>query len=44
MAPKYAKDQPGDFVNRIEKVAIVGVSHQPTLSTYTYLVNMISRS
>lgn len=26
MSPKYAKDQPEGFVNRIEKVAIVGVS------------------
>lgn len=26
MSPKYAKDQPAGFVNRIEKVAIVGVS------------------
>lgn len=25
MAPEYAKHQPGGFVNRIEKVAIVGV-------------------
>lgn len=25
MSPKYAKDQPAGFVNRIEKVAIVGV-------------------
>ena len=26
MAQKYAKDQPAGFTNRIEKVAIVGVS------------------
>jgi hypothetical protein len=26
MAQKYAKDQPTGFTNRIEKVAIVGVS------------------
>jgi hypothetical protein len=26
MAQKYAKDQPADFANRIERVAIVGVS------------------
>lgn len=25
MAPKYARDQPEGFVNRIERVAIVGV-------------------
>lgn len=26
MAQKYAKDQPSGFTNRIERVAIVGVS------------------
>lgn len=26
MAQKYAKDQPAGFTNRIERVAIVGVS------------------
>lgn len=31
MAPKYARDQPAAFTNRIENVAIVGVS--PRLST-----------
>lgn len=31
MAPKYAKDQPAGFTNRIERVAIVGVSYSPTL-------------
>lgn len=31
MSPKYAKDQPAGFVNRIEKVAIVGVSDIPLL-------------
>lgn len=31
MSPKYAKDQPAGFTNRIEKVAIVGVgTTQPT--------------
>jgi hypothetical protein len=30
MAPKYAKDQPAGFTNRIEKVAIVGVSLRPS--------------
>lgn len=29
MAQKYAKDQPAGFTNRIEKVAIVGVSDLP---------------
>ncbi|PNY29435.1 oxidoreductase CipA [Tolypocladium capitatum] len=29
MAPRYAKDQPAGFTNRIEKVAIVGVRNQP---------------
>lgn len=32
MSPKYAKDQPAGFTNRIEKVAIVGV--RTTLSSY----------
>lgn len=31
MSPKYTKDQPAGFVNRIEKVAIVGVSEKPSL-------------
>lgn len=26
MAPKYAKDEPAGFTNRIERVAIIGVS------------------
>ncbi|KAF3761974.1 putative oxidoreductase CipA [Cryphonectria parasitica EP155] len=28
MAPKYAKDQPAGFVNRIEKVAVIGAGGQ----------------
>jgi hypothetical protein len=27
MSQKYAKDQPEGFVNRIERVAIIGVSN-----------------
>lgn len=29
MTARYAKDQPAGFTNRIEKVAIVGVSQLP---------------
>lgn len=39
MSPKYAKDQPAGFTNRIEKVAIVGVS--TTLSPYEQARNGI---
>lgn len=31
MAPKYAKDQPAGFTNKIENVAIVGVSSPSSL-------------
>lgn len=31
MSPKYAKDRPAGFTNRIEKVAIVGVSASSAL-------------
>jgi len=32
MAQKYAKEMPSGFINRIERVAIVGVSYLRTLS------------
>lgn len=41
MAPKYAKDQPAGFVNRIERVAIVGVSRQPTSNTISHLIKTL---
>ena len=31
MAAKYAGDQPNEFTNKIEKVAIVGVSQPSTV-------------
>jgi len=33
---KYAKDQPAGFSNRIERVAIVGVS--PALSSFKWIL------
>ncbi|KAF2194357.1 NAD(P)-binding protein [Zopfia rhizophila CBS 207.26] len=38
MAPKYAKDQPAGFTNRIERVAIVGASGQIGTPLATALV------
>lgn len=39
MALKYARDQPAGFINRIEKVAIVGVSAGPPKNTCYCLYN-----
>lgn len=37
MSVKYAKDQPAGFTNRIERVAIVGVSRAPHLYSAAHI-------